>query len=575
MKVSFIDLFRARVRVVPHKTAIIYRDSSLTFSELDELSQRIAENLLEKRIQPGQKAIIDAHISEMLIPTMLACMKLGICFIPLPEGAPQSYIRSVASLSGTEWHIALTACPGLRYCDMGKLPATRTTSCSLPLLGEELPAFAILTSGSTGIPKLAFRTHASLLFLDKQLHMCALPFFQQKNTLVRSSLNFAFGLDQSLLLLANGTTLYLSGAGSTKSLFVEIAKEGIQQVLLPISYIKLFSRNFELMRQIPQCLRSIITGGEPMRISADFIFFCRERGIRLFNNYGCSEIGTIAMSEMAIDLGDIQNTNRIALANPLPAYTFAIIDAEGRENLTGELHILANPADEVPDCVEWEMESVPVGTHPKGALAYKTGDMAERTGLGINITGRINNIVNSRGCRISLENVEENIHKAVPGIECCVEARTDRYDETELFCFYCNCDLTREQLHLRISGEMPAYMVPGEYIRTSSLPRLPNGKVDRNIIRQMVRETLYHPEFETATLHARLKSIMESMLLRKLPEDAAKLTFNVLGLDSLAVVDYICLVENHEKVVIEDALVSSCAIDTIEKLAEYIAELGQ
>jgi long-chain acyl-CoA synthetase len=51
---SVIDMFRKSFREVPDKAAIIYMDTIITFGELDKLSNKFANLLLQKGIKPGE-----------------------------------------------------------------------------------------------------------------------------------------------------------------------------------------------------------------------------------------------------------------------------------------------------------------------------------------------------------------------------------------------------------------------------------------------------------------------------------------------------------------------------------------
>ena len=72
------DRFKETVRKYPNKVAIIFEDRQITFRELDELSNKIANILRSSGLRHGDSAAIFMENSLEYLPVFLALCKIGV-----------------------------------------------------------------------------------------------------------------------------------------------------------------------------------------------------------------------------------------------------------------------------------------------------------------------------------------------------------------------------------------------------------------------------------------------------------------------------------------------------------------
>ena len=78
-----VELIRRGARYFPERTAVLFEDKSLTFAEVDALSNRFAHVLAKNGIERGGRLAILANNSLYSVPVDFACVKAGAARTPL------------------------------------------------------------------------------------------------------------------------------------------------------------------------------------------------------------------------------------------------------------------------------------------------------------------------------------------------------------------------------------------------------------------------------------------------------------------------------------------------------------
>ncbi|HEY1303132.1 MAG TPA: MupA/Atu3671 family FMN-dependent luciferase-like monooxygenase [Vicinamibacterales bacterium] len=118
-----------------------------------------------------------------------------------------------------------------------------------------------------------------------------------------------------------------------------------------------------------------------------------------------------------------------------------------------------------------------------GGRLYRTGDVARyRADGGIEFLGRVDHQVKIRGHRIELGEIETALQR-YPGVrEAVVVAREDRTGDQRLVAYVASApgaSITVDALRDHLRTTLPKEMVPAAFVTLASLPRTPNGKLDR------------------------------------------------------------------------------------------------
>jgi acyl-coenzyme A synthetase/AMP-(fatty) acid ligase/acyl carrier protein len=121
-----------------------------------------------------------------------------------------------------------------------------------------------------------------------------------------------------------------------------------------------------------------------------------------------------------------------------------------------------------------------------GARLYRTGDLVRLLPDGnVEFLGRIDQQVKVRGFRIELGEIESVLSEHSSVRECVVVAREDLSEERQLVAYVvASAGETPAHAELRryLKEKLPEYMIPASFVRLTSLPLSPNGKVDRKAL---------------------------------------------------------------------------------------------
>ena len=100
-----IPSFMRMVELRPKQTAIIDRYHSISYSELNNMTNDIAQQLLDSGMGPDETALLRINRSSELIATILAIWKLGASYIPVATDYPLERILDVLTISQAKYII--------------------------------------------------------------------------------------------------------------------------------------------------------------------------------------------------------------------------------------------------------------------------------------------------------------------------------------------------------------------------------------------------------------------------------------------------------------------------------------
>lgn len=167
------DLFSAMVKKFPNATAITYQDQIVTYQQLDDHANRLAEYLTRTHIQKGNTIAVLMERTPALLVAMLGIFKLGAIYVPINPKYPDDRIEFVIEDAGAAAILANNhdripkkflnktillddEYETLKAIDTITLPSTASSNQI---------AYVIYTSGTTGQPKGVMIRHVSLINL--------------------------------------------------------------------------------------------------------------------------------------------------------------------------------------------------------------------------------------------------------------------------------------------------------------------------------------------------------------------------------------------------------------------------
>lgn len=168
---NITDLFHEAARINPGKPAIIYREKRISFGALETAVTQTAAHFLRKGIRKGDRVLVFVPMSDDLYRTVLALFRIGAVAVFLDEWVSVKRLveccrlAQCAAFIGTfKGRVLARLLPGLRSIPL-HLGLKYDTDRAVPPFPEtqrDEIALITFTTGSTGTPKAAIRTHGLL-----------------------------------------------------------------------------------------------------------------------------------------------------------------------------------------------------------------------------------------------------------------------------------------------------------------------------------------------------------------------------------------------------------------------------
>ncbi len=466
---TLVALFEEQAAHTPNQIAVAYKDRSLTFAELNQLSSQLAV-YLQKTYQVGANDFVGIKLdrSEWLIVSVLGVLKAGGAYVPIDPEYPEERVEFMVKDSGCK---VLLNESELDYFIMVK-DLLGQTNVEVDLKPNDL-AYCIYTSGSTGTPKGVLVEHAGIVNYLKWTSEYTKG--DARNVIhMFSTLSFDFTVTILFGALLNGKTLRVhpQGADIGQILNTIIADPETPMVKLTPAHIQLLDTRI----LAESASRSYIIGGEAL--STEQIKILRlNKGARIFNEYGPTE------ATVGCVVKEIEPDNNPLIGRPIANTQIYLLDRDLNlvpEGVAGELCIggagLARGYLNRP-----ELTAEKFVQHPfrPGERIYRSGDLARWTPKGeLEYLGRIDEQVKIRGYRIETGEIEAMLHLHPEVQQAVVIARTLAGPDKVLIAYTtgpARPDVLRDYLQTRL----PSYMVPGYYVQLVHIPLTSNGKVNR------------------------------------------------------------------------------------------------
>lgn len=477
----------------PNALAIASSGQTISYGELEEVSNRLAHRLLSLGV--SQRVVVGLCVdrSPAMAECALAILKTGAAYLPMDPSYPAQRLRymlkdagistvlaqeNVASqLTGDRWQVLDV---NRELSALGDYPPDPVRCKVRP----EDSAYVIYTSGSTGNPKGVEVTHRNLLNLVSW-HQHTFELTADDRATLLSSPGFDAAVWELWPYLAAGAGIHIPSDSTRFS--PEKLRDWLVQNQITISFAPtpVAERLIAVKWPPTSALRILLTGGDALqkypRPDLPFV---------LVNNYGPTECTVVATS--AIISPDDRPSPMPPIGRPISNVQVHILDENLRPVVKGE-------AGEI--CIGGAGVSRGYLNHPEltsgkfvpdlfsalpGARLYKTGDRARFLPDGqIEFLGRMDDQIKIRGFRIEPNEIARalSLHLAVGSSV--VNARENSSGEKELVAYIVpnqGHELSERSLREHVRGHVPEYMVPTVFVRLDSLPLTASGKPDRRAL---------------------------------------------------------------------------------------------
>ena len=168
------SLFRKQAILHPDKTAAVYQNRKITYGELDQRSNQVANLLLSHGIKEGKYVPIWLDRSLEWIIAVLGVIKTGAAYVPIDPAYPVKRVEYILSDTTADLIITnqilgelLSETEKVKVFDMSNMENLNHLSSEYPGINihQNALAYTIYTSGSTGKPKGVMVSHQAIQHL--------------------------------------------------------------------------------------------------------------------------------------------------------------------------------------------------------------------------------------------------------------------------------------------------------------------------------------------------------------------------------------------------------------------------
>lgn len=488
---SIPQLFLAQVERTPDAIAVIFENQQLTYRELNEYSDRLADYLRQLGVKPEVLVGICVERSLLMVIGLLGILKAGGAYVPLDPAYPRSRLAfiledaQISLLLTQEKLLEIIPENNVKTICLDRWYAQPTSFLKSPELitNQQLKdsnlAYIIYTSGSTGKPKGVSIEHHSAVTLIQWAKTVFTP-EELSGVLASTSICFDLSVFELFVPLSWGGTVILA----ENALQLPTLKAANQVTLIntvPSAIAQLLK-----IEGIPTSVRTINLAGEALSNQLVQKIYQLPHLEKVFNLYGPSEDTTY--STFALIPKGAEGIPPIGC--PLSNTQCFVLDSHLQivpKGVPGELYLggegLARGYLNRPDLTASKFIANPFSEETD--RLYKTGDLVRYLDDGnLEYLGRLDNQVKIRGFRIELGEIEATLSKH-PHVETAIlVVREDNGDKRLVAYLVSNQQSAPSisQLRTFLGNYVPEYMIPSNFVFLEKLPLTPNGKVDRRAL---------------------------------------------------------------------------------------------
>ncbi|EJL4153847.1 medium-chain fatty-acid--CoA ligase [Escherichia coli] len=515
---SLADYWQQTARAMPDKIAVVdNHGATYTYSALDHAASCLANWMLAKGIESGDRIAFQLPGWCEFTVIYLACLKIGAVSVPLLPSWREAELVWVLNKCQAKMFFAPTLFKQTRPVDLilplqNQLPqlqqivgvdklAPATSSLSLsqiladntPLTtaitvhGDELAA-VLFTSGTEGLPKGVMLTHNNILASERaycaRLNLTWPDVFMMPAPLGHAT-GFLHGVTAPFLIGARSVLLDIFTPAACLALLEQ------QRCTCMLGATPFVYDLLNLLEKQPadlSALRFFLCGGTtiPKKVARE----CQQRGIKLLSVYGSTESSPHAVVNLDDPLSRFMHTDGYAAAGV-------------------EIKVVDNARKTLPPGCEGEEASrgpnVFMGYFDEPELTaraldeegwYYSGDLCRMDEAGyIKITGRKKDIIVRGGENISSREVEDILLQHPKIHDACVVAMPDeRLGERS--CAYVVLKAPHHSLSLEdvvaffSRKRVAKYKYPEHIVVIEKLPRTASGKIQKFLLRKDIMRRL-------------------------------------------------------------------------------------
>jgi amino acid adenylation domain-containing protein len=497
------DFLHQSVDLFPHKTALVCDNQRLTYSEIDELANQMANAFLAHGLQRGDRVAIYLNNSVEMVVAIFATLKAGGTFVVVNHTTKKDKLAYILDncaawgllIDGRKSKLAAWLTDELSSLKLCVLCGKRPFSLPPNLVGYDdiLGNYAtdrpkisnidrdlaclIYTSGSTGDPKGVMSDHSNVIFAAQSI-INYLENTPDDIVIDVLPLSFDYGLYQLMMTFCFGGTLVLEKGFAFPAAILE--RMQVERVTgfpgVPTLFALLL--NMDLSSYDLSSLRYITNTAAALPVSHIEALQAKFPDVTIYSMYGLTETKRtlyLPPSELA------RRPSSVGIAIP---GTEVWCEGENGQRLPpGEIGELVVRGRHVMRGY-WAAPEATADRYRPGPLPGErvchTGDLFRMDEEGFfYFIGRKDDIIKSRGEKVAPKEIE-NVLYALPGVvETAVIGVPDPILGQAIKVFVVSEDdsLTKAQVMAHCRANLEDFMMPKIVEFCDSLPKTSSGKI--------------------------------------------------------------------------------------------------
>ena len=452
--------------------ALEWQGTTHTFGEIDARSNRMAHALTARGLTRGDRLCVYLANSPDFIDLFLACIKLGVIFVPINILYRERELNHILSDADPKLYITDAELHSLRAS-----AADQSSELSAVPLTMDSPAALVYTSGTTGVSKGAVLTHGNFHFNGSTL---------VKEWRITSDDRFLLALPLfHVHALGNGIHCWLL-SGCLMRLLERFEHEKATATFLdfqptlffgvPTVYVRLLETAPDAAREIGQRMRLFVSGSAPLPAQT-LEDFRKLFGHTILERYG--------MTETLMNISNPYDGERRpgSVGFPLPGITVRVANSEGQDvpdGETGEVYLKG------PNVFAGYWRREEASRNAFDGEWFKTGDLCVRSADGYHtLCGRRSDLIISGGFNIYPREIEEFLMEQ-PGVsEAAVvgEAHPVR-GEVPVAYLVAREAVDLAALEATCRQSLASFKIPRRFELVEKLPRNALGKVQKHLLQR-------------------------------------------------------------------------------------------
>jgi long-chain acyl-CoA synthetase len=348
--VNLADLVREAASRTPDKPALLYRDSSMTWGELERHVAATASGLAALGLEAGDRVAIQLGNTPGFVVSYFGALRGGFVAVPVNTGYTPDELAHVLGDSGAAAVVCTRSAAAtmldlrrdvetLRHVVVSDAAEAPEGTTSLDAVGrggtadtptsqrggEDL-AVLIYTSGTSGRPKGAMLSHRALLANLDQCAEITPPVVQADDVvLLVLPLFHIYGLNPGLGMVARtGATGVLLERFDPVDTLAEVSRRHVTNVVgAPPMYVA-----WSMLPDLSEAfatVRLLVSGAAPLPAAA-LTSILERTGQHVFEGYGLTETSPVLTTTLMSEVAKPQS-----IGKPVPGVELKIVDEGGAE----------------------------------------------------------------------------------------------------------------------------------------------------------------------------------------------------------------------------------------------------